>query len=507
VCYSKPFDETSYGLLYFTYFILKKIRSSRALQEDEGISKKLDQLRISATSMLEALDELNTESLLLDPTQIKVMLCNCIRNIIVQRDPEAEKKKEIYNSKDLEFVGSVDRLDEEGVYEELPTETDAQSFTIFDQKKTILKDELILKEGTRRLLDHVRRMLIRSRKSFGIWSEVLIYKTDKDFFGVLKQLLNLQAEDNSLEQVFFYIDKKDKGQDNFSSTKLKDGGTISKKKFLNLLNLFEEELLYFKTKQKIYNFSFNIRKKFNSRTDNVEVGKNSGLSINIQANMDSILDVFWRELMAGDNQNEELEFTIQKLREKVLILAQVDSVIQFFKYLVKLFIKSKRLLYLIRCLNEIMNKSKPADDEDAEDPELKAYRWFQGVLLDAELPRVIVWFICQTEDRTTIIEASQLLLNLLLFGNHPVQVNLFKIFQENWLTKNFLKILNDSFSDYLNRLHRSSTTGASQNLSISDKSESSSDAMVHNREETMTTNSLLLLKLFCDNCYLDFQVS
>jgi hypothetical protein len=504
--YSNPSEETSYGLLYFAYFILKIIRGSRDLQEVEGINKKLDQLRTAINNMLEALDELNTESLLIDITQIKVMLCNCIRNIVVITDSEAEKKRDIFISKDAEFGLTGAGFDEEGIYEELPSEKEGQAFVIFDEKKTILKDELIIKEGTKRLLDHVRRELIKSRKSFQMWSEVLVFRPDKDFFGLLKRLLNLQVDDNSLEQVFYYIDRKEKGQDNFSSTRLKEGGRVSQKKFLHLLNLFEEELLYFKTKQKIYNFSFNIKKKFNSRYPTSDEIENTGLSVSSQGSLERILGLFWKELMAGDKQNEELEFTIQKLREKVLILGDVDSVIHFFKYLLKLFIKAKRLRYLIRCLNEIMNKSKPDDDEDPEAAELKAYQWFQGVLLDAQLPRVIVWFICQTEDRAVIIEASQLLLNLLLFGNHAVQVSLFKIFQENWLTKNFLKILKDSFSDYLNRLHRNSTKRAFQkSISLTDKSQSN-DTVLLNREEAMATNALHLLKLFCDNCYLDFQV-
>lgn len=351
-----------------------------------------------------------------------------------------------------------------------------------------LKGEYKHKAELERLISIIRKFLVSNRITFEEVLDLVAFRTNSNFLEEFKNCLGIDPEDAIIEKIFQHMKKADILQFSKGEDDLEDGNTQSLVNFLKDASLLEKEVMTYKLRETTIFLQVDLKKRLEALWPNQASlqyhSQDVFMTNSVNENYIQMLQDYSRYLLDEKNDEKDLEPWVVRIKERIMMFDLQDDVVKFMRHLQTTFIKSKRkydLLKLFNCMLEISLPVNSSEDDDSK--EIRAYRWLQNLMMDSEVSTLCLSSINQSSEPKNVKVACEVLCKMLLFGNHAVQVKIFTTLKADIFTK-------DIFYYIKNRL-----------LTFNAKKDSEST-----KEETKSMKSILLmLKYFCDNCYLGFQ--
>lgn len=513
--YVTPTSQNDYGLFNFAYWLIAKLKKNKEAMADTTLCHLLNESRKVLKNLLllmesnygqkghtDGFNDRDYAMLKQSLTQlISIIPIDKINQVLNTNKKTKEETEEGFFDYQQRLEDSDDSLDD---YET------SYRYVSIACKNTNAKGDYRSKFELDHLVKVIRHYMVTYRITFEQLVDVTALQSNSNFASELKKCLHLDENDKTLDEILNHLRKIDLIQ--YPSKNEQTDRTLAstKAEFLKDMMLLEKEVCTYKLKEKsVYLPSIlvkNFEKALKSRSKTISYLNNAVVTTKVVYSYRAILKNFQSVLFHNNSLTSNYLRWIMCFKEKVMMYEQREDVVNFIKHLELVFIKSNKRADMVRLMNAILEKSKPtADFEDDDNPDLKSYRWLQNLLKDSEVTTLTLSLIHSGSDMQDIIDACKLLSNMLKFGNHSVQVFIYNTLQKGFFTKDFFYYLRFQF-----------TNGLQSNLKGSKYPESrlqrgqtdflGRDAGFDIRSYCETLNYILrMLKLLCDNCYLDFQ--
>jgi hypothetical protein len=355
------------------------------------------------------------------------------------------------------------------------------------------------------LVKHFRNFMVTNRVSFERIVDVVCLKAASNFNSELKKVLNLDEHDPTLDSILSHLRKIDlrKGEEN------EDSSQTTKAEFLKDMILFEKEVFTFKLRETTIIFPSKLQKNFEkvwiTKSRTINYLDKAKVTSKIIEGYQQMLKEFHRMMFEKAELNKRILPLIIFFKERLMMYDRREDIVKFIKHLELVFIKSNRRADLVKVFNVILEKSLPKSEaEDKDDESLKAFRWLQHVLKDAEVTSLSLSLIKNSMRIAEVAEACKLTSNLLKFGNHEVQENLFNTFSQGYFTKEYFQYIRTQFGAILYSKLSGNDQDRERLAEIEGEKGVLNNKPLDNHCEILS-NILMMLKLECDNCYLEFQ--
>jgi hypothetical protein len=516
-------DARKYGLLYFTHYILSAFYSKEIENTNNELGNIKMEIRGHLVSILEQIKGIERSDEQLNYAEIKVMICECLailppeqqntagKNMSIQGNPHRKAKIE-----DVE----VNRQGQESKGAERENLDDtARGFEAL--KETGSED---LKSKCRqRFTQHLRKYLLAKRLSYEELFNLLVLTNSTDFIRNTKEILGIDEKDQTLEVLIGFQVRTQREDFSLADAEelTKEKGTLIELARV-LVSLEADELTVYQSKEKKNIFNTVIKQKVD---DKLKPNKLIQKGIKSSDTLRPLYQEFVKEFVDSFLQNRaydtELSFWITALRQRTVLPSNTDDSLPFLRALQTIFIKSDNKLFLLRSLRILLNSACPSNPSDRQlfeslpvassrnkdktDLSEEAYARMQNLFDSAEVPILCLSVINEHSDPILVDEACNVLCALLNNGNNHVQKSVFKTFEENIFTQGFFTYIKDRLESAID-LIRGELSYPLQKRPIL---EMDSRVIVQRfrgiSNQDMIINILLMLKYFCDNCFLNFQ--
>ena len=355
-------------------------------------------------------------------------------------------------------------------------------------KNQTLKGEYRHKAELDRLVSVIRKFLINQSIKFEDIVDLVAFRTSSDFIESFKRCIGIDPEDSTIENIFTYMRKSETQQFSRNDPEVESSNVLSLVDFLKDTSLLEKEVMTYKLREITIFMPAELKKRMELMWPNQLILLQKCQDV-IETNYVNEMQVkmieeYYDFLLQGEMDEKDLEPWVARIKERIMMYELPDDVIKFMKQLQTTFIRSRRKHDLLRLFNCMLDKSFPigASDED-DSKKIRAYRWLQNLMMESEVATLCLSCINQQSEPKNVKVACEVLYKMLLFGNHAVQVSIFLTLKADLFTKDIFYYIKQRLSTFSMKKEQGSSP-----------------------EETKSIISvLLMLKYFCDNCYLNFQ--
>jgi hypothetical protein len=514
--YVSPTTKNDYGLCHFAYWLVAKLKKNRELMADQAVCALLSECRRVLRATVTLLDEVERDCQTagypeglskLDFALIKQSALQVLWIIPI------DKVNQVLNStkKTKEEVdeGFFDYQQRTNDSEDSVASEEENAHASIACKNSNVKGEYRSKVELDHLVAIARHYMATYRVTFEQLVDVVALNRIKNFNSELKKCFNLDENDLTLDNLLSHLRKTDLLQYPKKDEDPEDPTSSTKSEFLKDMALLEKELCTYKLRETTINLTPVLMKNFEkawlSKPKTIKYFEQTKVATKVAEQHIQMVQhyrkLFFEKIKAASLYSS----WVLCFKERVLMYEQREEIVEFIKLLAMTFIHSERKADLLKLLNVILEKSFPDQVENEDSSSLKAFRWLQHLLKDSEVTSVCLSVLTQHSDPDEISHACQLLSNLLTFGNHSVQVNVYNTLFHGHFTKDFFQYLKFQFAASLQTTAKHEGF-VDQPTAVLGEAQSRGVSRLSMQDYCrVMTGVLLMLKLLCDNCYLDFQ--
>lgn len=534
-------DAQRYGLIYFMYSLLSIMKQIGASSNSE-IWTSLVEVRKLLKFIKESIEQIAIEGLAIDMADLTLPLMGCMQklpqekptmanNPAQQLSPQApvmrtgtnrDGKRNQTQSKELMKPPPASLMLPGGMQEDFVdylqkgNETEDINFGLeLSPSITIQLDdpnskkfgriEVRLKHFVDRLVSLLRHYLIIHRLSFEELVQVLALKPNSGYYGYFKKVLSIDEKEFILDTCMVFL----RGRQQLVSNPVDlvvQSVNVSLAEFLRDLTNLEAELLTLELPDKFgskIKQPLTLKRANQSKQVTDEDFANPDDSEAISDQHLKFLKLYACELLNRPAQLEEMNGWVTRIKQMMLMMESEDDLVTFLKTLQVTFIRSGHLTLLLRTFKAWLTKeAQNAEDEGSE--ENSQFKWLQNLLVKSELDTLCLSVFQPNNSESDVVMAAEILIKLLELGNHGTQVSILTTLQENFFTKEFFSFIEAKLLSYLETLKEEIKKTAEMSAR-----QTSTNRTTDNFEEFSKTdviNTMLkMLKLLCDNCYLECQ--
>jgi hypothetical protein len=513
--YLVPSPQSGYGLFNFAYWLIGRLKKSREAMTDVGVCTLLSECRKILNNIISLYEPMENDCLVngypegfdkQDFIFIKQAVTQLLWLIPIEKVELVLKTSKKMKEETEEGFFDYQQRSEDSE-ESFDNQENSSHFASISCTNMTAKGEY----RTRFELDHlvklVRNYMVTNRTNFESIVDAVSLKSMSNLITGLKVLLNLDENDMTLDSILGHLRRIDylrKGEETDDIT------TSTKADFLKDMILLEKEISTYKLRETTIIFPSLLQKNFEklwvNRSQTVNYMKKVKISTRVIENYQQILKDYHSRFFNKSDTNKQFLPWIISFKEKVMMYDQREDIVRFIKHLEMVFINSDKKADLIKVLNAILEKSIPTGEVEVENQvNLKAYSWLQSLLRDSEVASMSLSVIQSSSNTLNVMESCKLISNMLKFGNHGVQVYIYETLVRGFFTKDFFLFIKFYFNTSLQaKLKEAESTQGRLHSLNSSKDGQLASLCLEDYCETMS-NILLMLKLQCDNCYLDFQ--
>lgn len=507
---NQEIDGRKYGLLYFTYYILRGFKSKEILNNNQEFTNVLMDIRTNLIGMNEHMNEVRKKNLKFNYNELQTMICECLisiqvekvvkigKNFSVKGEPGKELKKEL---RELEGANEF----EEAKEKEYDTDRDIDLSSNKDSKKIKL-------ECNQKLVGHLRRHMAEERIGFEELFDLLTLSNRSDFFMHSKEVLNLKPDDGTLEVATnHWLEERKVGQDNYDIDDLKKmkPSLLDYSRFL--VELEDSHLIKYET---FISVDSEVKKKVSAHLKQSAIKATEDVnSESLKTSYQNFLVKYLHLFLDEGKYDKEIRYWIDIVGKHMYSTGRDEDILSFLRSLQNIFVRSNKKIYLLRTLQFLLDdaftqvrhfysKVSLKDGEKAEEEFAK----IQCLFDEAEVPLLCLTVINDNSDPNEIHEACNVLNYMVKNANLKVQNSIYSIFEENRFTQQFFPHIKGRLEEALDLIQRE------VRFPLQDRSllEMNQNEILLRFTGTsnlkMVKNLLLVLKYFCDNCFDKFQV-
>lgn len=516
--FTSDHEKQRYGLLYFLYAVLRAVARYGLIDADEKeVAEKKEicvQLKAIRVKLLGILKVLTTNEVLSrlghkanELPQIKMMICECILKIpigkidLMKAESPFNQKRFKLDSADDQFLNLQQQADQ--YFDPMLTEDEEKD----DVRMNEIDENILMRHSLTKLVNKTRYALICSRRTFDEAVNYLIFCTTGDRKVGLQELVRLN-DVTILERAIECLCRGDLySNDKLESAKIESQETDTSA-FLNIMNKLEYEIQEYKIKE-VGTISISPGVKVEDKGQAVSKSRTVDNTVACKFNTmcEEATASFIEGYLTSEGLDEEIVPWVQIIRDKISLFDQEQEIVQFFQNLLISFLSTENTQFLMRTFSCFLSKSKPQCDphESAknhlENKRAKAFVWLQNLLCKSEVPALCLAHINRDSDPRLVGKCCSVLSLLLMNGNFKVQKTVHDLLQENIFTKSCFEYIRERLLQPYDR-----ESGDILNHAGQEGFSSLQEPQPNSAKHAPLVDILLMLKYFCDNCYIDFQV-
>lgn len=351
---NQEIDGRKYGLLYFTYYILKGFKSKEILNNNQEFTNVLMDIRTNLISMNEQIDEVRKNNVKFKYNELQTMICECLvsiqlekvvkigKNFSVKAEAGKELKKEL---RELEGANELEEVNEK----EFNTDRDIDLSSNKDSKK-------IKQECTQKLVGHLRRYMAEERIGFEELFDLLTLSNSSDFFLHSKEVLNLKLDDGTLEVATnHWLEERKVGQDNYDIDDLKKmkPSLLDYSRFL--VELEDSHLIKYET---LISVASEVKKKVSSHLKQNAIKAAEDInSESLKSSYQNFLVKYLHLFLDNGGYDQEISYWIRIVGKHMKSSGRDEDILNFLRSLQNIFVRSNKKIYLLRTLQFLLQNA------------------------------------------------------------------------------------------------------------------------------------------------------
>jgi hypothetical protein len=505
---AKGGEQKSYGMLHFAYFLIRYIKMKKAakIRADEAKDKveasndesiNFSELLIEIRSLLKyLLRELEDAP---ETSELRVLVCEILGLIPIDQTHPVS--------------GPNHRRDEDQrlmTEESVIQQESSKGPVIIECQDLGLKGEYKVKKTLERLVAVIRHHLLTNRISWDDLVDTVVFKRTSNHFVYLKKLLGINESDYSLESVIFYL-RYNNNDDKEALKEIITQPPVTTSEFVSDMATLHKEILTYKLKDHKVEIPIPYKNSLADREKGFQTMAAENNSEVVKDSYESMLKLYFEELLGKNKRPHELSLWVERIREKMYMCDDEDEAVMFIKGLQRIFVRSGKRAQIIRSLQFLLKRALSVNSDSSQEEPLNSddahiFRWLQDLLCEAEVPTLCISSMNHSMDYPLVNDCCEILYDLLKDGNHRVQKFIFTLLEENLFSKEFFHYIKDRFTNFVDLIKSESLSENVVEYTFAEMETSTLAIKLSGvSPNSMIVNIMQVLKLFCDNCYLDFQ--
>jgi len=507
-------EKQRYGLLYFLFSVLRAVARYKLIDtEEQAVVEKnpvCTPLKKIRTKLLEIIRFLGTNEELAkkqELPQVKMMICECILKIpigkidLIKDESPINNKRFRYDKKDERLLNIQQLADQ--YFDPMLTEDEDEH----DLSLNEVDENNLMRRCLTKLVNKTRYMLVTSRRTFEEAINYIMFCTTGDRRVGLQELIKLN-DATIIHKAFECLTRTDMYSVSKIESKDSEFNETDSSAFLSIMKRLEFEIQEYKiieigTVSVFAALKVEDKRRMPPNSSTVDKSLAAKFDFRCKQVTSTYIDGF----LNPEALDEEVVPWVQIMRDKIALFDKEQEVIYFLQNILIRFVSTEHTHFLMRSFCCFLSKGKPQGDPDDEathqsDKIAKAFVWLQNLLCKSEVPALCVAHINRDADPRLLGKCCSVLSLLLMNGNFKVQKTVHDILQENVFTKSFFEYIRERLLQPYDR-----ESGDILNHAGHDGLSALQEPQPNSAKHAPLIDILLMLKYFCDNCYIDFQVA